>query len=157
GSRVAAAAPLQWRGRDTARGSVGGVDDCGSETLPAEAIRLGRPTKGHAVLKAASSFSPHGLAGSLLVFSRSYISASSSGAVIIVAPPKIDGWNPIAASVGIARTHHVDAVPATLGLDCDPISVFVSRTLARTNVSMKESADSSRDVSKGRSECLACA
>jgi hypothetical protein len=45
------------------------------------------------------------------------ISASLPGAVIIVTIPKIDACNPVADSAGIARTHHVDAVPAKLGFD----------------------------------------
>ena len=70
---------------------------------------------------------------------------------------KIDGRNPVAASVGIARAHHVDAVPVTFGFDGDLIPVLVSRTLARANVSMKEPSDAGRNVSKGWRESLRCA
>jgi hypothetical protein len=50
---------------------------------------------------------------------------------------------------GVARTHHLDAIPSALSLDGDLITVFVSRTLAPSNVSVEESSDSDRDVSKG--------
>ena len=53
-------------------------------------------------------------------------SASSHGAVIVIATLKIDRGNPVAASVGIARTHHVDAIPAGLSLDGSLIPVSVS-------------------------------
>jgi hypothetical protein len=61
---AAAGSPPRRRGRDTARVSVGGVGDCGSETPPAKATRLRKPTRGHTVLRAARSFSPQGFPGS---------------------------------------------------------------------------------------------
>jgi hypothetical protein len=82
---------------------------------------------------------------------------SSHGAVVVVASLKIDGENPIAASVGITRTHHFNAIPAALSLDGDLISVFISPTVARPNVSVEEPVDGNRDISKRRTESLALA
>jgi hypothetical protein len=82
------------------------------------------------------------------------VSASSPNAEI--ATLKIDRGNP-AAALGIARTHHVDAIPAGLSFDDDLISVFVSRAFARANVSVEEPSDTSRDISKGWTESLAFA
>jgi hypothetical protein len=73
----------------------------------------------------------------------------------VVADLQIHGWNPIAAPVRIAPTHHVHAIPASLSLDSNLIPVFVSPTVAGRNVSMKKSADRDRDLSKGRTKNLA--
>ncbi len=73
----------------------------------------------------------------------------------VVAALQINGWYPIAASVGIARTHHVDVVPAALGLDLDLIPIFVSPTVTGRDVSMEKPLDHDCDLSKRRRENLA--
>src|SRR5262245_19085574 len=89
--------------------------------------------------------------------SRPRRSTSSGRTEIVFATSQIDGCNPIAPSLGIGHTHHVDPIPMALSLDGDFIPVFVSRTLARANVRMKKSSDSGRHVSKGWSESVAFA
>jgi len=84
-------------------------------------------------------------------------STSFDGTEIVVTTSKIDGWNPVAASVGIGHTNHFDTIPVALSLDGDLISVFISRTLALANVRLEEPSDSGCDFSKGWSKSLAFA
>ena len=72
----------------------------------------------------------------------------------MIAPLKIDGWSPVAASVGVAHAHHVNPIPLGVRLDGNFVSVFVWRTFARTNVSVEEPADASGHVSKGWSQSV---
>ena len=83
--------------------------------------------------------------------------ASTSPSAVIVVISKIEGWNPVAAAMRIAHTHHVDTIPVAASLDGDFVAIRVSRTLARANVSVKEPSDSGRDHSKRWSESVAFA
>jgi hypothetical protein len=68
---------------------------------------------------------------------------------------KIDGWNPIATSVRISRTHHFDAIPEAVSLDGDLIATFVAPTVAGANIRVEESSYSNGHVSERWMESLA--
>jgi hypothetical protein len=79
----------------------------------------------------------------------------SFGSAKFVVTPKIDGWNPIAASVWIAGAHHVNVIPAAVSLDRDLIPIVVAPTVAGANIRVEESSYSNRHVSKRRMQSLA--
>ena len=75
-------------------------------------------------------------------------STSRSAKFVVVL--KIDGWNPIAAAVRIARAHYIDAIEVAVSLDGHFVTVVVTPTIPRTDVREEETSNPDCDVSKGR-------